>query len=487
MDILYEIIESLNKEEIRFFKLIAHRQQASFDRKDIQLLDFSRKNSGEEAEEKIFRKLYGDGDKNAFYRLKNRLVEDLNKSLFFQHFNTDDKLYLYHLLMISRIYASKSRYRLSFHFLRKAETLAMKMENIEALDLIYGEFIFLSYQNLSIDPEKYILLRKSNSDALNRLRQMDDMLAVLAYRLKITQNFGEKQDSLLALLEETTQQFMHDSNLRKSSRFRFKLYSMVSQLLLQRKDYVSLEAYLTDTWTSFSEEGLFNKNNHDTKLQMLTYLVNSLFKNGKIKESLAYGEKLYEAMKEFNNLHYERYEIFYYNSLVNNYATIDIRKAISILEEMQQKNNLKKDPFYEIFIYLNLATCYFDIKQFNNAIRNLNKLYQINSYKTADASLKFEIAVSELMIRYELGDMDFWQYRHDQIVRAHQDELKKDAHRKEAALLKLMNESLKISGGLSGREMKSRIVEFLKSWSESEDENEIIKCSNWLNEKLQLK
>lgn len=484
MDILFDIIESLNKEEIRFFKLFAHRQQAFSDRKDLRLLDMARKYPIDEGEDKIYRKLYGNGDKNAFYRLKNRLAEDLNKSLFLQHYNSDDLLYLYHLMMISRIYASKSRHNLALHYLKKAENRALKIENLEILDIIYGEFIQLSHQILSINPENYVDLRKKNSDSLNHLRQMDDMLAVVSYRLKVTQNFGEKQESLLGLLEHTTNQFMQDQSLKKSARFRFKLYSLVSQLLLQRKDYVSLESYLATVWRDFSRENLFNRNNHETKLQILTYLVNSLFKNGKTKQSLDYAEQLHLAMKEFNNLLYERFEIFYYNALVNNYSTFDLEKAITILHEMQQNKNLQKVPFYEIFIYLNLATSYFDLGQFNQAIRNLNKLYLISSYKNADASLKFKIAVAELMIRFEIGDMEFWQYRHEQITRANQDEMKKNGNRKEVELLVLLNESLKYDHRLSAKNMKPKIIQFIDSWKGSEDENEIIKCSNWLNEKI---
>ncbi|MFM2285968.1 MAG: hypothetical protein RLZZ543_1465, partial [Bacteroidota bacterium] len=91
MDVLYQIIEGLSKEEIRFFKIFAHRQGAESDRKDIALLDFIRKYPHQEAESKIVSKLYGNGDKNPFYRLKNRLLEDLNRALVLQH-NSDEEI-----------------------------------------------------------------------------------------------------------------------------------------------------------------------------------------------------------------------------------------------------------------------------------------------------------------------------------------------------------------------------------------------------------
>lgn len=483
MDILNQIVEVLNKEEIRFYKLFAHRQQGNSERKDLYLLDALRKNP-DASDEKIFRKLYPDGDKNAYYRLRNRLLEDLNRSLMLQHYDDEELLIIFHLLTVVRIYISKNQYQLAFHFLRKAEQKAQKTENHEILDIIYGEFIRLSNELLVINPETYVSLRRKNSETLNRLRQMDDLLAIVSYRLKITQNFGEKQNSLMGILEETTNSFMQDAALAASPRFRFKLYSLVSQMLLQKQDYLSLEAYLKKTFAEFTTEQLFNRNNHEIKLQMLTYMVNSLFKIGKVEESLQYTGLLHEAMQEFNNLHFERFEIFYYNALVNNYSTFDIPKAISILQDLLQNKNLRKVPFYELFVYLNLATSYFDLKQYNQAIRHLSKAYLIDSYKKADASLKFKIAIAELIIRYENGDIDFWNYRKEQIIRENQAELEEDKHLKEKELLKILEKASTEPDGIRSRKIRAMIEEYLEKWENSEQESEVIRYLNWLRDKI---
>ena len=409
MDVFYQIVDGLSNEEIRFFKIFAHRQGAEAERKDIALLDFIRKNPEKNDENKIVQKLYGNGDKNAFYRLKNRLIDDLNKSLVLQHNNDDEVLQLFQLLSLVRIYCSKSQHQIALSFLKKAEQKAKRIENHELLDSIYGEYIQLSHTLLNIDPETYITLRKENSFALARIRQLDDVLAVVSYRLKVTQNFGSQEFSFLQILENVTKQFADEKVVLASPRFRIKLYGLVSQLLLQRHDYQNLEVYLLQIWNEFLNDHVFNKNNHDTKLQLLTYIVNTLFKNGKVQESLAFAEKLFESMQEFNRLFFEKYEIFYYNALVNNYSTSDIPKAIELLKEMQLKPNVKKMPFYELFIYLNLATSYFDLKKFSLSIKNLTKLFLLDSYKKADKSLRFKIALSELIIRFELGDTDFWK------------------------------------------------------------------------------
>lgn len=418
----------MTKEDMRFYKLYASRISAPEPRKDIVLFDYIRKSGEQYDDEKIFKELYGGKNKNAFYRLKNRLNEDLNQCILSQHYYRQDTLYVYHLLSLAKLYFSKNNFRLSLRFIRKAEAEAKRMENHELLDIIYGEYIRLSLEIVSVNPEEYIKKRQGNQKHLNSLRQMDDILAAVTYRMKITQNFSEKENPILKMLQKTVDDFSRDAAVRQSPKLRFKIYSAVSQILLQRHDYVSLEKYLLETYTHFKKENLFTKENHDLKLQMLTYLVNAFFKNKKIDISLKYTEMLHEAMCEYNKLLYDKFLFLYYNSRIINYSVLDKDKAISILEEVLADKTLKKPPFYELFVYLNLSVLWFEKSDYRTAIRSLNKLYQHEDYKKADHSLKFKIAVAELIIRYELKDFDFLEHRIRQVNKEYRDLLQKPEH-----------------------------------------------------------
>ena len=68
MNILFEIINSLNKEESRFYKLYAGRTNGVGDRKDMLLFDFIKQN-GEEYDEQIISKELYQNNKNSFYQL----------------------------------------------------------------------------------------------------------------------------------------------------------------------------------------------------------------------------------------------------------------------------------------------------------------------------------------------------------------------------------------------------------------------------------
>ncbi len=487
MDILNQVIGMMNKEEVRFLKLYFSRFMPSAERKDLQMFDYVRKSGEEYDEDKIFKKLYADGEKNAFYRLKNRLSEEICKSITLQYYESDDLNKVLYLLALNKFFFNRNKFKLALHFLKKAETKSKKLEQYELLDIIYGEYIKLSHEIMTINPEEYVAKRKQNYQHLLTLRQIDDILAVVSYRLKVNQNFSARDNPVLELLQKTIDDFSSDKEIIANPAFRFRIYQAVSQILLQRRDYNSLEDFLLTTYKQFTREKLFNKSNHNTKLQMLTYLVNTLFAQNKTEMSLQYAEKLQEAMHEFNNLLYDKYKFFYYNALMLNYSLNDVDKGIRLLEELRDKETLKNTPFYEVFLHLNLAILWFRKKEFHQAIKNLNKLYQHEGYKNADTMLKFKIAIAELMIRYELKDYDFLDYKTAQIRKDFRELLDSVENRREKEFLGILRDMSTVEFVEANKSLVAKIRSFITTDTmDGNDDAEVINYSNWLKAKAGL-
>jgi hypothetical protein len=259
----------------------------------------------------------------------------------------------------------------------------------------------------------------------------------------------------------------------------------VSQILLQRRDYKSLETYLLKTYKQFTKENLFNKSNHNTKLQMLTYLVNTLFATNKLELSLQYASTLKEAMEEYSNLLFDKYAFFYYNALVLNYSVTNIDKGIELLEKIKNDKSLTNTPYYEVFVYLNLAILWFKKKDFHKSIKQLNKLYQHDSYKNIDKSLQFKIAMAELIIRYELQEYDFFEYRIKQIKKDFKLILEKEENKREKDFIEIIEEMFENVHDSFNKELKSKIESFIKSDLIEENEDaEVINYGNWLKSKI---
>ena len=483
MDILNQIILNLNKEDLRFYKLFSARHDMGDGRKDLVLLDYIRDSQEQYDEGAIFKKLYGGKDKNALYSLKNRLIHDVARSLTVQYCYKDEILYIHHLLFLVRLYFMRSQFGIAKHFLNKAEKEAMKIENYELLDIIYGEYVKLSHEILDINPEEYIRKRDEARKLSASILEVDNVLAVVYYRLKTSQNFSEKENPILKMLEKTVDSFSRDKNVKKSSKLRFRIYSVVTQILLQRHEYETLEMYLRNTYKEFLRDKLFQKENHNTKLQMLHYLVNASFKNKKYEQSLKHAEEMHEAMKEYGKLLYDKFLFFYYNSRVINYSVLNKDKAISVLEELISKRTLKSQPFYELFIYLNLAILWFEKGEFHNSIRSLNKLYTHSEYKNADETLKFKISVAELIIRYELLDFDFLESRIRHVKKHFKQMLSKPEQEREKEFLSILNKMIVVPELSKNKKLLSRIQKF-SSPKIVLDDTEVINYTAWIKGKI---
>ncbi len=479
---LYDVLENLSKEESRNLTIFLNRTNAHSDRKDVALFDYIRKNKDHIDEPQILSKLYNNSiDKNSFYRLKNRLLTEVNKSLLLLHFGKNDYINALNLITLSKVFTEKNNYKIAFEYLIQAEQKATKNEFFDLLDLIYSDLIKLSHESVEFNPIDYIEKRKTNHKSLHVLQEIDDLLAALMYRIKISQNYSTHNYQFTEVLQKTIDDFIDNDEVKKSPKLQFKIYHSISRILLQHRDYVSLEDYLKLTYSDFIKRGLFNKTNHDSKLQMLTYLVNSLFKNNKIEESLETVSNLHAAMCEFDNLLFNKYLFYYYNSLVINYQVSDKKKAIEVLLEAKTKTEIQQLPFYTIFIYLNLAVLYFSTSDFGSARKNLAKLKLSDHFKSMDDVFRFKVNVVELLTFYELGDIDLFDYQLNIIRKDFKDVLNQENYIRERKFIEIVSKIEVITNAELNQKAK---LFFELSEADAINDNDIINYNEWLKSKL---
>ncbi|MEO5644656.1 MAG: hypothetical protein ABIQ40_16010 [Bacteroidia bacterium] len=482
MKILQQIIGMMNKEEVRHLKLFMGRTNAGEERKDIELFDYIRQHNEEYDETKIQQKLYGSRDKNALYRLKNRLLEDIGKSITLQYIDESDFNAVVHQLLLSRFFLSKSQSQIAFHYLGRAEKKAIAADSPELKDLVYGEFVRFSQETLEINPTEYIKKRRANREQLNDLQEIDDILAEVVYKVRTTQNFTGHDYRIIETLRKRVNEFSKQKATHNSTLLRFKIYHSLSRILLQKQDFVLLEKYLEQTFDEFTREGLFNRNKHDTKLQLLTYLANAQFKNKKFEQSLATAARLKTAMNEFGGLLHDKYLFFYYNILVIGYSEKNRDKAIEILNEAKDNAVIKKLPFYLVFVFLNLAVLNFDNLNYKLAIRNLVKLTMEPGFAALDRILRMKIAVAELIIRFELQDIDTLERRLEQVKKEFADLLRTKDGRRQNEMIGILS-SMCTSPNV--RRDKNLVKKILKvTGAPSAKTNDVIDYKNWLTSKI---
>src|SRR5688500_9796297 len=119
MEHLPRLVKGLTREQARFYKLHAARTAHGGDRKDFRLFDLLRKNGNDEsALNKFYSKNYPAETKNAWYRLRNRLLEDVNRALTTLYYDEDEYIHTLHMLALYRHFAAMNRQEEARYYLR---------------------------------------------------------------------------------------------------------------------------------------------------------------------------------------------------------------------------------------------------------------------------------------------------------------------------------------------------------------------------------
>ena len=479
MNILLETIQSLNKEEIRYYKILSNKTHNESSRKDMLLFDLIRNNIENYDEKQASKTIYGN-KKNNFYQLKNKLIQSINKSIISQHSSRDTESSMSNLILLSKIHKRKGNSKLAYHYLKKAEKRAQKIESFETLSTIYTEILKLSYDLISIDIGKYIKRKITNKKSLSLSQDIDITLSSVMHQIKITQNFSNNKTEISKKLNNIIKSINSEIEVEKSPKFRIRLFEAISRVLLQENDFTSLESYLKTTYQEFLEDKVFNKTNHEQKLMMLTYLTNCLYKNDKFKESLETAEELKKAMNEFDSVLKKRFLFYYYNTLVINLSRIDKDKALKVLLKAREDKTIQALPTFGAFIYLNMGLIYYDQKKYKLSIQSISRLILQKDFLSLSAQLQLKILISEVIVRYELKQIDLIEKKMSFIKNKYKRILKGDIRDK--GIISIIEKLIYCNNIYTDTNLKEEIEKFSSMTSIKKAENtDVINYNEWLN------
>jgi hypothetical protein len=481
MNALFELVNNLDS------TTLGHVQRRIGDprSKMAQLLKMYRRptSKGVPNDDMIANKLYEDERSalNALYRLKSRLSHLIDQLLIDIHSGESDDIFTTERhLMLFQIFKLKEKKELAFLHLKKAEKAAGQKEQYSLLDIIYNEFIIFSKDLLIIDPEVYIKRRRENEQMLIHIKTIDEILAIISYRLRLTQNMSEKLD-LTGEIESTLGNFAGDDTIFKSLQFKIKFYKTISQILVQQKKYDELEKYLEQTFHDFSKHQLFNKQTHDIKVEQLVYWGNSLLMQRKYDRAIEQSMVLEQALKEHQGILFDKYIYFVYQLQINSYAAINLDKAVELLQKVITSKNVISEPYYLLINSANLAFCYFVQKKFKLVIKTIQSIYRNDFFETTDIHMKAQLAVLEMLTWYELNEPDNFDYRYKQIEKSFNKEWI-DYQGIDKDLLKMAHMMLYSTRHKNNADLKLMANDYLKA--NANNQNRIFNYEEWIVEKL---
>lgn len=485
MNILLELISNLDGYTLGHIQKKLEADKS----KSFQLFQLYKSHKGKETspnDELIMKKLYGTkaNEMGTLYRLKNRLVNNINQALI--ELNTADGKTSFlseQNLILYRIFLSGGISQLAEYYLQKSIKYAESNEQYVLLDFLYGEMIMFCKDSLAQDPDYYIKKRRENFKMFNTLRTMDEILAVMTYRLKSTQNLAG-QLNISKEIDKTLKTFSVDKEVFKSTQFKIKFYKTVSQILVQQQKFIELEKFIIQTREDFLQAGIFNKQTHDIKIEQLVYLTNSLLVQGKYLQVIENGKILHHELLEFDRMLHDKYIYFYYQAQINSYGVLNVDKAVELQVEVLSKPNIIHDPYFIVFNYANLAFLYFLQKNFKLVVKTLQKVYLNSFYPKVDINLKVELAMLELMARDGLSDVNTFEYRLSQIKTSLSGEWK-DYHGSEEVLFRII-EGINVKPNFKKDGNILKLVEHYIKLNQT-NTNRVFNYEPWIREKFGLK
>lgn len=481
---IFDIIGRLTKEEKRNFKLYLYRIGGEDSERKVEQL-FDLVNSGSyDKEQEISELLYGN-NKNAYYRLKNRLLGDLEKSLLLLHSDLNDRINIWATICVADIYMEKSLFKEAYELLKQCEKEAEKKDYHDVLFTIYGMIAKMSFQYEEISLEYYLQKEADNLAKYTQRMQTERLLQTIAYRL-VKANFDVSDEHLAENLNYVREQLQVSQETLNSPRMQLEISNVIRRSLLQKKDFAALETYLISSYNDFVAKNIYDRESHATKIVTIVWIINTLIKNKKMTEVPQYVRDLHDNLLAYNKLFYERYLWTYHQCLEMQYFYGNqTEQAIALLEQISKENHPKGILYYDVYVLANLGVLYFCRQQLAKALHCIAPLFYKDTYNKLPAELQLRISILECLLHFDHDDIDFVAYKLNDIKNSQKKLLKQPAYTRENALFKILKRCVITHNPFKDKAIIGLVQEFSQqSPSFSPGSNEFINYRIWLESKL---
>lgn len=407
----------MGNDDIRLYKSYVKRSGNSDARVDLYLFEAYRKGKFDDDLHSV--KLYEKEGAGAFHRLKNRVVSDINKSELLNLFD-EKETQAFLLYALFKSYYAKNRFELAYRYLIKAERKAVANEELRLLDEIYSSFLRLVREISAIDPLVITQKIRHNAAVLSYRNKLEELSALVSHRLRSSQNYAPGEMEELEQLTELAKEGLSNKWEMGYHTLALQIIKAYCQPLILKGEYAQAASFLQEKLEIIREAEVRNHWALELKIELLIYLINSLNASGSYSAAVEEAELLRSTLESGTDVLYKKFIYFYYQSLVNAYSELrEPGKALSILQDMEEHNVAKLNPMYEVFLWVNMSVCLFDMREYAKAAKSVARLFTSAAYRSLDSNLKLKIETAELIIRFEKGDWDFAEFKIPRMQKEH--------------------------------------------------------------------
>jgi hypothetical protein len=479
----------LTSDEVRRFKILSNRFKADEEKKLIILFDSIRSEKFRGNEDQLIRNLYRESSpvtRNRYYRLRNKLLDNLEKSLTFYHFKYKVSIHAYYDIQLSLLFRERGNYELALYFLKKAEKTATENDQFNILEVIFEEYVMLGMKDITLNLDRILEDRRLNEEKLKVHRKNTESLAIIIQQLKKL-NFGKGNKNIASFLERTSKRLEKSNEIFHSAEGRIQIFRAVSTMLQQKKAWEQLIEFTENSLDDFLAKNLFTNDNHASRLMMRLWLVNALIKNKDFRGASEQLSTFETEMEMFNRQNYSTYYFHYLNAQINVLKYEGrFAEAGKVAAKALGSSELKGLPQYEVYLLVSLADHYFTIGNFTNCVTELDKIDSISASDLPAPEVMLNVDLFRATALHEAGENKKAALALDSFRKTYKNHLKEDAFRQANSFADIVIRMVKAAASGKRVSMNSAYKSYFEEFGESEPgENSIIFFDLYLQSKAE--
>ncbi|MCS7075773.1 MAG: hypothetical protein NZ455_03650 [Bacteroidia bacterium] len=379
MELLEAIIRNLSKGEVKIFRTLSRKLQNNGESTQyLELFNYIYENKL--TSEQIMEKIGLSDNPNAYYRLRNRLMDVVSKTVVFMYHENNTETNTYVSLAFSKILTRKNMAEEALYFSEKALKNAQTIEDNELVVHALTQMINVKQNFLYEDTSELRKQRELTLEKEREIREIDDYISRATLELKKI-NFSSNYYEFKHSIERLFNKLNVKGTVSQSGKARIFITTNILHLLLQQGRYIHAKDYFVEQYKIMEKESIFNETNHDKKIALLDMYVNILVYNNDLNEALTQNEHLWNELEKYDKVFLDAYEFLYYKNLyVIHTAKGTLKEYLPRFADFYEKASEKKNKFYnthfELITLINLIIGYFSFEEYEKAADLCYNLFQ---------------------------------------------------------------------------------------------------------------
>ncbi|NDK57624.1 hypothetical protein [Pontibacter fetidus] len=442
MDDLKTTLDTLDEEDKQALAAFIQRQKQKAFRKDLELLHLLQLPKPLTSEQIIARLYKNDPNPVAYYALRKRLMRHISDFILLKRMaeDTTASAPIMGLLSLARYLFEVRLDKMAWNYLRKAEKLAQTNEQFDLLNTIYNLQIDKADNEFADDLDEIIQKRNQNKLAADEEERANIANSIINKRLRDVRRQGSDMH-FGRIIQEVLKEYGLSEAVSKRPALLYKLMSIARSAILAGKDFLSFEPYIIKQYQETEQHYGFSKANQYYKLSLLYMIAHVLYRNKKFTASADYLEQLKTILEGDGKEHYTHFYPRYVFLMVANQVFMRRNpEAIQLMEHLLHKAKVTLTNKDNLTAHLGLSFNYFTQGAYGKANRVLMNIKRSDKWCESKMGREWVLKknLGEMIIQYELGNIDLTLNKIRSIERMFKDLLQQPVYSNVSRFLELI-------------------------------------------------